>query len=139
AETRSARVAAEIAPPPRSHRPAAAPRTELGHDKTSCAHSPIGLASIIYPDIVESDNLGGLMPLPWSPATGHANGPGRARSKPMARYDFRTPRLYTNEPLAAGATIALAKPQAHYLSRVLRRKTGDTVLLFNGRDGEWRA
>ena len=57
----------------------------------------------------------------------------------MARYDFHSPRLYVDETLASGATIALGKAQAHYLSRVLRRKPGDAVLLFNGRDGEWRA
>ncbi len=29
--------------------------------------------------------------------------------------------------------------QAHYLVNVMRRKPGDAVLLFNGRDGEWLA
>jgi 16S rRNA (uracil1498-N3)-methyltransferase len=57
----------------------------------------------------------------------------------MARYDIRTPRLYTNSPLAAGAAVALEQPQAHYLLHVMRLKAGDPVLLFNGRDGEWRA
>src|SRR5712672_2220649 len=57
----------------------------------------------------------------------------------MARYDFRSPRLYVDEPLAAGATVTLSKPQGHYLADVLRLKPGDTVLLFNTRDGEWRA
>ena len=55
----------------------------------------------------------------------------------MARYDFRSPRLYVGQPLRAGATIALAKPQGHYLKDVLRLGLGDGVLLFNGRDGEW--
>jgi len=40
--------------------------------------------------------------------------------------------------LIAQAEIALEAPQAHYLINVLRCKTGDEVLLFNGRDGEWR-
>ena len=57
----------------------------------------------------------------------------------MARYDIRTPRLFTSAALAAGANLALEAPQAHYLLHVLRLKTGDPVLLFNGRDGEWRA
>ncbi len=57
----------------------------------------------------------------------------------MARYDFRSPRLYVDQELNSGSTIALAKPQAHYLIHVLRCKPGDAVLLFNGRDGEWRA
>jgi 16S rRNA (uracil1498-N3)-methyltransferase len=56
----------------------------------------------------------------------------------MARYDFRTPRLYADQPLAAGASIALDAAQANYLGNVLRLKTGDPVLVFNGRDGEWR-
>jgi 16S rRNA (uracil1498-N3)-methyltransferase len=57
----------------------------------------------------------------------------------MARYDIRTPRLHTNSPLGAGMTVPLDQPQAHYLLHVMRLKAGDAVLLFNGRDGEWRA
>ena len=56
----------------------------------------------------------------------------------MARYDFRSPRLYVDAPLAAGATIELGRSQANYLLAVLRLKPGDPVLVFNGRDGEWR-
>jgi 16S rRNA (uracil1498-N3)-methyltransferase len=57
----------------------------------------------------------------------------------MSRYDFRTPRLYVEAPLAAGATIALGREQANHLLNVLRLGRGDAVLVFNGRDGEWRA
>jgi 16S rRNA (uracil1498-N3)-methyltransferase len=57
----------------------------------------------------------------------------------MARYDIRTPRLYTHAALGAGMSVALEQPQAHYLLHVLRLKAGDAVLLFNGQDGEWRA
>jgi len=57
----------------------------------------------------------------------------------MPRYDFHTPRLYIDLPLKTGATAALAPAQAHYLGNVLRLKPGDPVLVFNGRDGEWRA
>jgi 16S rRNA (uracil1498-N3)-methyltransferase len=57
----------------------------------------------------------------------------------MARYDFRTPRLYVETPLGEGASIALHPSQANYLGNVLRLKTGDSVLVFNGRDGEWRS
>ena len=56
----------------------------------------------------------------------------------MARYDIRTPRLYTNAPLGAGLFVALEPPQAHYLLNVLRFSGDEAVLLFNGRDGEWR-
>jgi 16S rRNA (uracil1498-N3)-methyltransferase len=57
----------------------------------------------------------------------------------MARYDFRTPRLYLDAPLGTGLTRKLEAAQAHYLLNVLRLKAGDPVLVFNGRDGEWRA
>src|SRR5690242_13381674 len=57
----------------------------------------------------------------------------------MPHYDFRTPRLYLDRPLVAGQEIALDRDHANYLLNVLRRKRGDGVLLFNGRDGEWGA
>jgi 16S rRNA (uracil1498-N3)-methyltransferase len=57
----------------------------------------------------------------------------------MARYDFRSPRLFVEAPLAEGVTLALAPNQANYLVNVLRLKPGAGVLVFNGRDGEWRA
>jgi 16S rRNA (uracil1498-N3)-methyltransferase len=57
----------------------------------------------------------------------------------MSRYDFRTPRLYVAAPLGAGATLALDAAQTNYLRNVLRRKAGEAVLVFNGRDGEWQA
>ena len=50
-----------------------------------------------------------------------------------------TPRLFVEQPLAAGAAFALAPAQAHYVTRVMRRKPGDALSLFNGHDGEWRA
>jgi 16S rRNA (uracil1498-N3)-methyltransferase len=56
----------------------------------------------------------------------------------MPRYDFRTPRLYIDVPLNEGASVALDASRANYLGNVLRLKTGDSVLVFNGRDGEWR-
>jgi 16S rRNA (uracil1498-N3)-methyltransferase len=57
----------------------------------------------------------------------------------MPSYDFRSPRLFVSAPLEAGAAVALERAQAHYLTNVLRLKSGDTVLAFNGRDGEWSA
>ncbi|MFD0988366.1 16S rRNA (uracil(1498)-N(3))-methyltransferase [Methyloligella solikamskensis] len=47
-------------------------------------------------------------------------------------------RLYVEAPLAEGARAELSTAQAHYLLNVLRLKAGDHVLLFNGKDGEWR-
>jgi 16S rRNA (uracil1498-N3)-methyltransferase len=56
----------------------------------------------------------------------------------MARYDFRTPRLFVETALQADVIVALAAEQANYLRNVLRLRGGDAVLAFNGRDGEWR-
>ncbi|HMK79053.1 MAG TPA: 16S rRNA (uracil(1498)-N(3))-methyltransferase [Xanthobacteraceae bacterium] len=57
----------------------------------------------------------------------------------MPRYDFRTPRLFVDAALGEHATVTLEREAANYLINVLRLKPGDEVLLFNGRDGEWRA
>ncbi len=57
----------------------------------------------------------------------------------MPRYDFRTPRLYVDAPLREGASVALDASQQNYLGNVLRMTAGDSVLVFNGRDGERRA
>ncbi|HVY01000.1 MAG TPA: 16S rRNA (uracil(1498)-N(3))-methyltransferase [Pseudorhodoplanes sp.] len=57
----------------------------------------------------------------------------------MARYDFKSPRLFLEAPLAVGQAVPLAREQINYLGNVLRLKDGDVVLVFNGRDGEWRA
>lgn len=57
----------------------------------------------------------------------------------MPRYDFRTSRLYVDGPLESGGEVALDRDQANYLLNVLRLARGDEVLLFNGRNGEWRA
>jgi 16S rRNA (uracil1498-N3)-methyltransferase len=57
----------------------------------------------------------------------------------MARYDFRSPRLFVAAPLRLGATVPLDAAQGHYLTGVLRLQAGDPVLVFNGKDGEWQA
>lgn len=57
----------------------------------------------------------------------------------MARYDFRTQRLFLDHDLSAGEQVALDRGQANYLVNVLRMKDGDNLLVFNGRDGEWLA
>ena len=45
---------------------------------------------------------------------------------------MRTHRVYTDLALAPGETILLEGKPAHYLGRVLRVATGQTVVLFNG-------
>jgi 16S rRNA (uracil1498-N3)-methyltransferase len=57
----------------------------------------------------------------------------------MPQLDFRSPRLFVDAALAAGETVALERSQSNYLGNVLRLSAGGTVLVFNGRDGEWRA
>ncbi len=57
----------------------------------------------------------------------------------MPTHDFRTQRLFVEAPLAGGREMTLDKPQSHYLANVLRMEAGAPLLLFNGRDGEWRA
>jgi 16S rRNA (uracil1498-N3)-methyltransferase len=48
-------------------------------------------------------------------------------------------RLYVAAALAEGASITATPAQAHYLGTVMRRGVGDTIFLFNGRDGEFSA
>jgi len=48
-------------------------------------------------------------------------------------------RLHLNEPLAAGTSITVSGDPAHYLRTVMRAVPGDTIGVFNGKDGEWRA
>jgi 16S rRNA (uracil1498-N3)-methyltransferase len=48
-------------------------------------------------------------------------------------------RLFVKGSLAADQPIGGGEAQAHYLLNVMRRSAGDTVILFNGRDGEWEA
>jgi 16S rRNA (uracil1498-N3)-methyltransferase len=57
----------------------------------------------------------------------------------MPEFDFSSPRLFIDAALPAGATIALERNQSNYLGNVLRLNAGETVLVFNGRDGEWQA
>lgn len=56
----------------------------------------------------------------------------------MAVHDFTSERLYLDADLDAGLTVAVSENQAHYLFNVLRLKVGAEILVFNGRDGEWR-
>jgi len=57
----------------------------------------------------------------------------------MPQLDFRKPRLFVDSALAAGQTVALERSQSNYLGNVLRLSAGGTILVFNGRDGEWQA
>src|ERR1700751_2449382 len=57
----------------------------------------------------------------------------------MPQFDFRAPRLFVDAPLAPDRAVALDRNQSNYLGNVLRLSAGETILVFNGRDGEWQA
>jgi 16S rRNA (uracil1498-N3)-methyltransferase len=57
----------------------------------------------------------------------------------MPELDFRAPRLFVDATLREGERIALERNQSNYLGNVLRLSAGETILVFNGRDGEWQA
>ncbi len=48
-------------------------------------------------------------------------------------------RLFVTATLSSGGVFELPAEQAHYLKSVLRLKAGETIALFNGRDGEFLA
>lgn len=56
----------------------------------------------------------------------------------MARADATVQRLHVAADLTANALIEMDAKQAHYLRNVLRLEAGAPLLVFNGRDGEWR-
>src|SRR4249920_3543023 len=64
--------------------------------------------------------------------------PGNGTSQ-MPELDFRAPRLFVDAPLKEGERIALERNQSNYLGNVLRLSAGESILVFNGRDGEWKA
>jgi 16S rRNA (uracil1498-N3)-methyltransferase len=57
----------------------------------------------------------------------------------MAIHDLTSERLFVDSALAHGTRVELGEAQTHYLVNVLRSKLGAEILVFNGRDGEWRA
>lgn len=57
----------------------------------------------------------------------------------MAVHDFTSERLFVEADLGPGAGVPAGEAQVNYLLNVLRLKAGAQILVFNGRDGEWRA
>lgn len=47
-------------------------------------------------------------------------------------------RLHVTSDLAQDLPVAPTLDQSRYLTQVMRLSTGDELLVFNGRDGEWR-
>jgi len=54
----------------------------------------------------------------------------------MAQKQYSV-RIYIDADLSQDKGVVLDKTQAHYVVTVMRRKIGDEIVLFNGRDGEW--
>jgi len=57
----------------------------------------------------------------------------------MTERQGRTPRLFVEGELRPGTRFELPEAAAHHAARVLRLREGDTVLLFDGRGGEYDA
>jgi 16S rRNA (uracil1498-N3)-methyltransferase len=57
----------------------------------------------------------------------------------MGRAALPAIRIHVPGDLAAGSEVTPTPEQARYLTTVMRRGVGEEVLVFNGRDGEWRA
>jgi 16S rRNA (uracil1498-N3)-methyltransferase len=57
----------------------------------------------------------------------------------MAIHDFSSQRLFVEPALTQAGEIVCEGQQANYLLNVLRLREGDTLRVFNGRDGEWEA
>ncbi len=55
------------------------------------------------------------------------------------RANYKIQRLFLDVDLATDGFIKLDKAQVNYVGNVLRMRTGDPLLVFNGRDGEWEA
>ncbi|UWQ19162.1 16S rRNA (uracil(1498)-N(3))-methyltransferase [Jannaschia sp. M317] len=48
-------------------------------------------------------------------------------------------RLHVGQPVGTGQSVELTREQAHYLSGVMRLSPGDTLTVFDGANGAWRA
>ncbi len=55
------------------------------------------------------------------------------------RANFRMQRLFVTHALVMKGAVEADSDQFNYLANVLRMTDGADILLFNGRDGEWRA
>lgn len=57
----------------------------------------------------------------------------------MAVHDFKSQRLFVEHELSQNIQLEASREQANYLLNVLRIPDGGSILVFNGKDGEWRA
>ena len=66
-----------------------------------------------------------------------AEAKGTIKDFMKAIHQKRMPRLYVEGDLNLEQHVVLTAEQGHYLMTVLRKKEGDHIVLFNGRQGEW--
>jgi 16S rRNA (uracil1498-N3)-methyltransferase len=52
---------------------------------------------------------------------------------------MREPRIYVEQALQSGLTLALGQDASHHISRVLRMRVGQRIWLFNGLGGSYLA
>lgn len=57
----------------------------------------------------------------------------------MSHTPTSSQRLLIDDIKQDGSAVQVSRDQAHYLGRVLRLKVGDSLRIFNGRDGEFLA
>lgn len=55
----------------------------------------------------------------------------------MSRYNFTAPRLFLETHLEQQKSIPVSDDHLNYLLNVMRLKNHDSLLVFNGSDGEW--
>lgn len=55
------------------------------------------------------------------------------------RENYTLTRLFLDADIREGEAVEIPREHVHYLGNVLRKSVGDSVRIFNGRDGEWRA
>ncbi len=48
-------------------------------------------------------------------------------------------RLFINSSFSPKKQLSLTAPQSHYLTHVMRQTEGDSVVCFNGQQGDWNA
>lgn len=56
----------------------------------------------------------------------------------MPRTHKTLKRLFVESPLVADSEVVLGRDPSSYLINVLRKRAGDEIILFNGKDGAWR-
>lgn len=66
-----------------------------------------------------------------------ASSPARHHGYDTMGKDRHIPRIHIDTKLERGAVVALDASVVHRLVNVMRKGDGDSVLVFNGRDGEW--